>query len=167
MVPRPQQHTFSRKSWWLDLLPKAAGPKNHYCPENVCFVGLGTPSLKQNTWQKQNFGIHLIATATALLHDKSKTEPRSVDPGNSRLCLFNSYLPRRDPGVFCWPSGVLEAWGTKAKKQHMFRKLMVCWRCSRRRQCQKTIMFLKCVVAGLGTPSLKKSLGKNTTTGSL
>ena len=60
--------------------------------------------------------------------------------------------------VVYWPSGFLEAWGTKAKKPHFFRKLLVVWPCRRRRQGQKTSIFLEnCVFVGLGTPGLQKN----------
>ncbi len=35
---------------------------------------------------------------------------------------------QRDPEVVFWPSGVfVEAWGTKAKKPHIFKNNMFCW----------------------------------------
>ncbi len=52
-------------------------------------------------------------------------------------------LLQRDPEVVFWPSGVLEAWGTQAKRPHMFRKIVVVWPCRLRRQGQKTTVFLK------------------------
>ncbi len=39
--------------------------------------------------------------------------------------------------MFVWPSGFLEAWGTKAKQPHVFRKRLVIW------TCQQTVMFMK------------------------
>ncbi len=40
------------------------------------------------------------------------------------LRLVGAHI-QRDPEVFCGPSGFLEAWGTKAKKPHVFRKIVV------------------------------------------
>ncbi len=50
---------------------------------------------------------------------------------------------QRDPEVFVWPSGFLEAWGTKAKQPHMFNKILVCVPCRRKRQGKTNIIFLK------------------------
>ncbi len=32
---------------------------------------------------------------------------------------------QKDPEVVFWPSGILEAWGTKAKKPHIFKNILV------------------------------------------
>ncbi len=39
------------------------------------------------------------------------------------------------------PSGFLEAWGSKAQKPHIFRKVVFFWPCRLRRQGQTTIIF--------------------------
>ncbi len=54
-------------------------------------------------------------------------------------CCFHK--DQRYPEVVFWPSGLLEAWGTKANKPHISLKLMVCWPCRRRPQGQQTTMF--------------------------
>ncbi len=41
------------------------------------------------------------------------------------LILTLAALSQRDPKVLFWPSGFLEAWGTKAKEPHSLRKIMV------------------------------------------
>ncbi len=38
----------------------------------------------------------------------------------NRICRY-----QRDPAVVVWPSGFLEAWGTKAKKPHTVQKQVV------------------------------------------
>ena len=52
---------------------------------------------------------------------------------------------------FCWPSVLLEAWRTKAKKPHLFQKRVIVW----------PLFSGKCVVFGLRAPGLQKTLGKN------
>ncbi len=41
---------FPEKCCCLALPPSAAKPKSHSLPENVWFLGLGTPGLQNNTW---------------------------------------------------------------------------------------------------------------------
>ncbi len=36
---------------------------------------------------------------------------------------------QRDPEAVVWPSGLLEAWGATAEKQHIFKKQIVFWPC--------------------------------------
>ena len=58
---------------------------------------------------------------------------------------------QKDPEVVCGPSGVLEAWGTKTEKPHLFKRREVCWPCRRRRQGQKiTGLWTGMVVLALG-----------------
>ncbi len=55
---RSQRNTPVQEQYnYLALPPKAAGPKNHSCLENVRFVGVGTPGLPKNTWPTNHFGI--------------------------------------------------------------------------------------------------------------
>jgi hypothetical protein len=64
--------------------------------------------------------------------------------------------------VFVWPSGFLEAWGTKAKTRHMFKKLLVFWPRRRRRQGQQTTLFRKMFGLLAWCPKASKnSLGQN------
>ncbi len=37
---------------------------------------------------------------------------------------FGVLVNQRDPEVVVWPSGFVEAWGTKAKQTHMFKNLL-------------------------------------------
>ncbi len=52
----------------LALPPQAAGPNNHYVPENVWFVAL-VPQASKNPWQQKNFGSPLsnVGNVTRLL----------------------------------------------------------------------------------------------------
>ncbi len=58
-----------------------------------------------------------------------------VDTGTTRfqikfdLTCMDFHPSFRQP-VFVWPSVLLEAWGTKAKKPHICTKRLVFWRCS-------------------------------------
>jgi hypothetical protein len=65
-------------------------------------------------------------------------------------------LSQRDPDIVFGPSGVLEAWGTKAKKPHSFRKRMICWPCRLRRQGKKHDFHQKVRFGHLSTPGLQK-----------
>ncbi len=65
---------------------------------------------------------------------------------------------QRDPVVVYWPSGFLEAWGTKAKKPQISRNILLAWPCRRRRQGKKNTIFIEnCVFCCLGTPGLQKN----------
>ncbi len=69
---------------------------------------------------------------------------------------------QQDPEVFFGPSVFGEAWGTNAKKEHMFRKIIVLWPCRLRRQGQQTTLFLNCVVCLAFVPQAsKKTLGQH------
>ena len=59
--------------------------------------------------------------------------------------------PKGIPECFCWPSVLLEAWRTKAKKPHLFQKRVIVW----------PLFSGKCVVFGLRAPGLQKTRGKN------
>ena len=52
-------------------------------------------------------------------------------------------LFQRDPELFFWRRVLLEAWGTKAKKPHISKELVVCWpsRVAEGGKPQKTLFF--------------------------
>jgi hypothetical protein len=56
--------------------------------------------------------------------------------------------------VVYWPSGFLEAWGTKAKKPHFSRNILVYWPC---RQANKPVCSWKSVVFWPGYPRPPKN----------
>ncbi len=63
--------------------------------------------------------------------------------------------------MFFWPSCLFEAWGTKAKKPHIFQKIPVFWPCRLRRQGPKTIFcWNKCVFLAWAPQASKKPLGQ-------
>ncbi len=72
------------------------------------------------------------------------------------------------PNWFLGPNGFLEAWGTKAQKPPIFRKIIICGPCRRRRQGQKATLLLKmCGFLALAPYASQKPLGQITTSGSL
>ncbi len=85
-----------------------------------------------------------------------------IGSGDIHGYVFGPRLSQRDPEVVVWQIVVLEAWGTTAKKLHIFWKRVVVWRCRLRRQGPKTITFLKmCGLFGLGTAGLQKTFGQH------
>jgi hypothetical protein len=63
--------------------------------------------------------------------------------------------------VVYWPSGFGDAWGTKAQKPRLFRKMLVVWPCRLRRQGQQTNIFLNnCGFLALVLQASKKTLSQ-------
>jgi hypothetical protein len=78
-------------------------------------------------------------------------------PQTLQLHTLLESLPQKDPEVVFWPSAFLEAWGTKANKSHIFKKIVVVWPCRRRRQGQRNHSLLDHVwFFGLGAPGLQQ-----------
>ena len=84
--------------------------------------------------------------------------PTSAEYPFGRDCWYGI---QKDPVVVYWPSVFLEAWGTKAKKPHFMKDILVYWPCRLRRQGQKNSMFLKqCGFLALVPQASKKPLGQ-------
>ncbi len=58
-APRPKTTPFPKTNVCLALPPKAARPKIHSFPKQVCLFGPGTPGLQKTTWPKNHFGMPL------------------------------------------------------------------------------------------------------------
>ncbi len=74
VVPRPNNHTFIRKSWFVGLAAFGGKAQNHECREDVWFFGLGTPGIQKTTWPENHFGIPVImlpGRTPYLVEDKS------------------------------------------------------------------------------------------------
>ncbi len=74
----------------------------------------------------------------------------------------------RDPEVVFWPSDLLEARGTKAKKQHISKKIVFVWPCRLRRQGPKISLVIEmCGFLLVVSEASQKTVGPKSTSGSL
>ncbi len=130
-------------------------------------------------WDRRKNHVSLPVSASAKNHvplplwDRPRSAPKlrlevgvrpfeANRPQNKGVCpiAVNPIAQRDHPEVVFWPSVFLEAWGTKAKKPHMFQKCF-CWPCRPRRQGQQTTIVLKmCGFLALGPQASKNHLAK-------
>jgi hypothetical protein len=105
----------------------------------------------------------------ARLQEGTPKNPARLPSGTQKLRFPVRLLPKpegsRSVVLAKW---FLEAWGTQAKRPHIFKKIMVCWPCRRRRQGQQIIIFCEmCGLFALVPQASQKTLGQKTTSGSL
>ncbi len=142
--------------------------------------GLGTPGLQKNAWptktprdpSDKGHARWLRLSARYSSPNRTVLPRRGLKPvgplcTGRKVLLFQLHPSKGSRSVF-WPRCFLDAWGTKAKKPHLFRKILLVWPCSLRRQGKKTMIFYKkCGFLAWVPQASKKTLGQKNTSGSL